>query len=110
VNFSTLRFCVFTYSAAVALREIRKYQMSTDSLIPKIPFARLCREIMLDFTREQWRIQAAALAALQEATEAYVVAIMEDANLCAIHAKRVTIMPADMRLARRLAGDYWNVV
>src|SRR5260221_14774255 len=71
----------------VALREIRKYQKSTDLLIPKLPFQRLVREVVQEYN-SNLRIQLAALMALQEATEAYLVSLMEDTNLCAIHAKR----------------------
>lgn len=88
----------------VALREIRRYQRSTDLLIRKMPFQRLVREIALDF-RSDIRFQSAAIAALQTASEAYLVAIFEDTNLCALHAKRVTIMPKDMQLARRILGE-----
>ena len=88
----------------VALREIRKYQKSTDLLIKKLPFQRLCREIMQDF-KPDFRMQSHAVYALQTATEAYLVGLFEDTNLCAIHAKRVTIMPKDMRLARRIRGE-----
>lgn len=87
-----------------ALREIRQYQTSTDLLIRRLPFARLVREIQQTLIREQYRWQGAAILALQEAAEAYLTGIMEDTNLCAIHAKRVTIMPRDMHLARRIRG------
>ena len=85
----------------VALREIRKYQKTTDLLIRKIPFQRLVREIAGDF-KTDLRFQASAIAALQEAAEAYLVGLFEDTNLCAIHARRVTIQPKDMQLARRI--------
>lgn len=88
----------------VALREIRKYQKSTELLIRKLPFQRLVREISQDFKAEL-RFQTAAILALQEACEAYLVGLFEDTNLCAIHAKRVTIMPKDMQLARRIRGE-----
>merc|ERR1719512_24902 len=74
----------------VALREIRKYQKSTDLLIRKLPFQRLVREIAQEFKNEL-RFQSSAILALQEASEAYLVSLFEDTNLCAIHAKRVTI-------------------
>jgi histone H3 len=91
----------------VALREIRKYQKSTDLLIRKIPFQRLVREITQDFNTNgcHFRFQSAAILALQEASEAYLVGLFEDTNLCALHAKRVTIMPKDMQLARRIRGE-----
>ena len=88
----------------VALREIRRYQRSTELLIRKLPFQRLVREIAQDF-KTDLRFQSSAVVALQEASEAYLVGLFEDTNLCAIHAKRVTIMPKDIQLARRLAKD-----
>nr|UXY87288.1 histone H3 [Cryptomonas sp.] len=88
----------------VALREIRKLQKSTELLIRKLPFQRLVRELAQDF-RNDLRFQSSAVLALQEAAEAYLVTLFEDTNLCAIHAKRVTIMPKDIHLARRIRGD-----
>ena len=88
----------------VALREIRRYQRSTELLIRKLPFQRLVREIAQDF-KTDLRFQSSAVYALQEAAESYLVAMFENTNLCAIHAKRVTIMPKDIQLARRLAKD-----
>ena len=88
----------------VALREIRRYQKSTELLIRKLPFQRLVREIAQDFKTEL-RFQSSAIMALQEASEYYLVGLFEDTNLCAIHAKRVTIMPKDIQLARRIRGE-----
>ena len=88
----------------VALREIRKYQKSTDLLIRKLPFQRLVREIAHEF-KQELRFQSSAVLALQEAAEAYLVSLFEDTNLCAIHARRVTIMTRDLQLARRIRGD-----
>ena len=111
----------------VALREIRKYQKSTEllirkvsqcikpsyrdiqsadlaSLFPQLPFQRLVREIAQDF-KTDLRFQSSAVLALQEAAEAYLVGLFEDTNLAAIHAKRVTIMPKDIQLARRIRGE-----
>ena len=88
----------------VALREIRRYQKSTELLIRKLPFQRLVREIAQDF-KTDLRFQASAIMALQEASESYLVGLFEDTNLCAIHAKRVTIMPKDVQLARRIRGE-----
>jgi histone H3 len=76
----------------VALREIRRYKKSTELLIRKLPFQRLVREIAQDF-KTDLRFQSSAVLALQEASEAYLVGLFEDTNLCAMHAKRVTIMP-----------------
>ena len=107
-----------------ALREIRRYQKGTDLLLRKgerrraracvpracdpawraVPFQRLVRKVAQDF-RSDLRFQSHALLALQEATEAYLVGLFEDTNLCAIHAHRVTIMPKDMQLARRIRGE-----
>jgi histone H3 len=103
------------------LREIRRYQKSTELLIRKLPFQRLVREIAQDF-KTDLRFQSSAVLALQEASEAYLVGLFEDTNLCAIHAKRVTIMPkgkkkmfgdwflkilnfVDIQLARRIRGE-----
>nr|AAM73999.1 histone H3p [Euplotes octocarinatus] len=88
----------------VALREIRKFQKSTELLIRKLPFQRLVREIATEY-KSDLRFQSQAVLALQEATEAYMVSLFEDTNLCAIHAKRVTIMPKDIHLARRIRGE-----
>ncbi|KAJ9662634.1 centromeric DNA-binding histone H3-like protein cse4 [Neophaeococcomyces mojaviensis] len=94
----------------VALREIRRYQNSTDLLLLKLPFQRLVREIcqyILPFeVGRELRWQTQAIMALQEASEAFLVHLFEDTNLCAIHAKRVTIMQKDMQLARRLRGAW----
>ena len=87
-----------------ALREIRQYQSSTTLLLRRLPFARLVREIQYGMTRQPYRWQGSAILALQEAAEAHLVALFEDSNLCAIHGKRVTIMPKDMQLARRIRG------
>ncbi|EMP31824.1 Histone H3 [Chelonia mydas] len=88
----------------VALRERRCYQKSAELLIRKLPFQRLVREIAQDF-KTDLRFQSSAVMALQEASEAYLVGLFEDTNLCAIHAKRVTIMPKDIQLARRIRGE-----
>ena len=95
----------------VALKQIRQYQKSTELLIRKLPFQRLVREIAGDHDVitsplcGKVRFQSAAAMALQEAAEAYLVGLFEDTNLCAIHAKRVTIMPKDIQLARRIRGE-----
>jgi histone H3 len=88
----------------VALREIRRYQKSTELLIRKLPFQRLVREIAQDF-KTGCRFQSTAILALQEAAEAYLVHMFEDVNVCAMHAKRVTIQPKDFQLARRIRGE-----
>jgi histone H3 len=88
----------------VALREIRRYQKSYDLLIRKLPFQRLVREIAQGF-KTDLRFQGSAILALQEASESYLVGLFEDTNLCAIHAKRVTIMPKDIQLSRRIRGE-----
>ena len=87
-----------------ALNEIRKFQKSTDLLIHRLPFARLVKETTLKFHHAlQW--QSIAIEAVQHACEDYIIGLMEDANLSAIHAKRVTIMPKDIHLAQRIRGD-----
>lgn len=88
----------------VAIREIRKFQKSTELLIRKVPFQRLVKEVAQDVSSTPMRFQSIAILALQEAAEAYLTGLFEDTNLCAIHAKRVTIMPQDMQLARRIRG------
>ena len=86
------------------MKEIRAYQGSTDLLLRRLPFARIVREIQQNMSRTPYRWQGTAILALQEAAEAHLVGLFEDANLCAIHGKRVTIMPKDMQLARRIRG------
>lgn len=88
----------------VALREIRRYQRTSDLLMRKLPFQRLVKEVSQDF-KSDLRFHASSILALQEATEAYQVGLFEDVNLCTIHAKRVTIMPKDIQLARRIRGE-----
>lgn len=92
----------------LALYEIRKYQRSTELLISKIPFARLVKEVTEQYTTEeqQLRWQSMAILALQEASEAYLVGLLEHTNLLALHAKRITIMRKDMQLARRIRGQF----
>ncbi|CAL8583135.1 centromeric DNA-binding histone H3-like protein cse4 [Xanthoria parietina] len=93
----------------IALREIRRYQRSTDLLLLKLPFSRLVREIALSLVPaggETLRWQSQAIQALQESAEAFMVHLFEDTNLCAIHAKRVTIMQKDIQLARRIRGAW----
>ena len=88
----------------VALREIWRYQKSTDLLICKLPFQRLVHEILQGFG-VGFRVTPAMVMALQEAAEAYLVQLLEDSNLCAIHAKCITIQPKDIQLARRIHGE-----
>nr|CAD7268525.1 unnamed protein product [Timema shepardi] len=88
----------------VALREIRCYQKSTELLIRKLPFQRLVRQIAQDF-KTDLRFQSSAVMALKEASKAYLVGLFKDANLCAIHAKCVTIIPKDIQLARHICGE-----
>lgn len=87
-----------------ALREIRKYQKTTELLIRKAPFQRLVREVAQEFKTDV-RFQSQAILALQEAAEAYLIGLYEDANAAAIHGKRVTVMPKDMMLAKRIRGE-----
>ena len=85
----------------VDLCEVHQYQKSTELLIQKLPFQHLVREIAQDFKIELC-FQSGAVMALQEAAEAYLIGLFEDTNLCAIHTKRVTIMPKDIQLVRRI--------
>jgi len=104
-NLTASKITITWCSGERALREIRQYQNSTDLLIRRLPFARLVREIQQGLSRQSYSWQASAILALQEAAEAHLVSLFEDCNLCAIHAKRVTIMPKDMQLARRIRGQ-----
>ena len=91
-------------AGTVTLREIKRYQKTVDMLLPRASFQRLVRSITLEMDHNL-RFQSQALVALQEASEAYIVGLFEDTNLCAIHAKRVTVQKKDMDLARRIRGD-----
>ena len=91
-------------AGTAALMDIRHFQKTSALLIRKLPFQRLVREIAQDFKTDLW-FQSAAILCLQEAAEAYLVRLFDDANLCAIHARRVTIMPKDILLARQIRGE-----
>ena len=91
-------------AGTAALKDIRHFQKTTALLIRRLPFQRLVREIAQDY-KTDLRFQSAAILCLQEAAEAYLVRLFDDANLCAIHARRVTIMPKDIQLARRIQGE-----
>ena len=104
----------------VALREIRCYQRSTEKLSKKTPFQKLIREISQEYQicpdgpgtpSVQVRFQSTAIAALQEAAENFIVGLFEDVNLLAVHARRVTVIPQDIRLALRIRGDHlhWQI-
>ena len=111
------RYCL----GFLALHEIRRYQQSTESLIRRTPFNKLIKEISQEYRicpegsetpSVQVRFQSTALAALQEAAENFLVRLFEDVNLLAVHAKRVTVMPHDIRLALRIRGDqsHWRII
>ena len=91
----------------VAIREIKRYQKTTALLLPRAPFQRFVRSIC-EGIDVQIRFQAQALLAVQEAAEMYFVGLFEDANLCAIHANRVTVMRKDLDLARRIRGERFH--
>ena len=99
------------HPGTVALRKIRHYQKSTDLLIRKLPFQRLAREVLQDLNQpgfrrhDMERFRPMSLLSMQESVEAFSVGLFEDANLCAIHARRVTIMPKDMQLALQIRGE-----
>ena len=89
----------------VALREIRRFQNTTELLLRKLPFTRLVREVLQDlWPSNQIRWKMSALMAIQEAAEAYLVALFEDTNIVAINSRRVTIMPRDIHVVRRIRG------
>ena len=107
--------------ANYALQEIRRYQKTVNLLMQRKPFMRVVREIALDFAPEKrWQLNAMSIlqvsgniftlfiivfAVFPEAAEAYLISLFEDTQLLALHAKRVTIMPADMQLVRRIRGE-----
>ena len=90
----------------VALWEIQQFQKSTELLIQKLPFSQLVCEIAQEVGKCNLHFQGSAIKCLQEAAEAFLVSLMEDANLCTIHTKRVTIMPKDIQLARHIRGEH----
>jgi histone H3 len=92
---------------SACLRDIRRYQGSTELLIKRTPFVRVVKEISSNFSQNPMCFQRSAIEALREASESYIVNLFEDTNLCAIHAKRVTIMTKDMHLALRIRGFRW---
>ena len=94
------------WPGTVALWEIWHFQKSSKLLIWKLPFSWLVCEIALEVSKYDLHFQASTIVCLQEAAEAYVVGLMEDANLCTIHAKRVTIMPKDIQLAHHIQGEH----
>ena len=104
----------------VALREVRRYQRSTENLIKRTPFQKLIREISQEYRicpdgpgtpSVQVQFQSTAIAALQEAAENFIAGLFEDVNLLAIHARRVTIMPRDIHLVLCIRGDHnhWHI-
>ncbi|KAK0399684.1 hypothetical protein QR680_003161 [Steinernema hermaphroditum] len=86
--------------------EIRKYRRTATQLIPKLPFSRFVRETCEFLQKDNFRFAKEAMVALQEATEALLVHIFEQAQICAIHGKRVTVMPRDLHLVRLLRNDF----
>lgn len=88
-----------------ALKEIAKQQQQTDPIIPKLPFARLIREILMEYSHRELRITPESLLCLQESAEIFAVQLMEDAYRCTLHRDRMTLMPKDMRLALMLRKD-----
>ncbi|KAI1726674.1 core histone h2A/H2B/H3/H4 domain-containing protein [Ditylenchus destructor] len=92
---------------ALALQEIKRYQRTQNLLIPRAPFFRLVKQIAQSYFSDI-RFQAKAVMCLQEAAETYLTGLFEDTNLAAIHAKRVTIMPSDINLVRRIRGEVFN--
>ena len=92
-------------AGTASLLEIRHYQRHVELLIPLLAFSRLVREVASEVSRAPLRFQSAAIKALQEGSEAYIIGLLKDSQLCTIHAKRRTVMPKDMQLARRLRRD-----
>ena len=95
----------------VALQEIWQFQKSTELLIRKLPFSQLVHEIALEVGKYNLHFQGSAIICLQEAAEACLVGVMEDANFSTIHAKCVTFMPKDIQLVHCIWGEhlqYWK--
>ena len=101
----------------VAVREIRRYQQSTECLIKRTLFHKLIREISQEYRvcpdgpgtpSVQVHFQSTAIAALQEAAENFIAGLLEDVNLLVVHAKRGTVMPRDIRQALRIRGDHYS--
>ena len=99
------------------MREIRRYQQSTECLIKRTPFHKLIKEISQECRvcpdgpgtpSVQVCFQSKAIAALQGTAKNFIVGLFEDVNLLAGHAKRVTVMPRDIRLALRIRGDHYH--
>ena len=99
----------------LALHEIRRNQKLTELLIKRLPFQRIVWEISQDYRicplragtlSVQVRFQLVAITAMQKTAEDFLVDLFEDVNLLAVHAKRVTVMQRDIRLAVRIRGDY----
>ncbi|GAA57923.1 histone H3.3, partial [Clonorchis sinensis] len=85
---------------------IRRYQKSIELFIRKLSFQRLAREIAQDF-KTDLRFQSSDASALQKASEVYLVGLFENTNLCAIHAKRITVMPKDIHAASVKPVNQW---
>ena len=99
------------WPGTVALCKIQHFRKSTELLIWKFPFSQLVCKIALEVGKYDLHFQGHTTICLQEDAEAYIVGLMEDANLCTIHTKRVTIMPKDIHLAHCICGEhvgYWN--
>ena len=95
------------WQGVVALHKICQYQKSTELLICKQPFACLVWEITQECGRFDLHFQVHVVMALQEAVEYYLISLLEDGNLCAIHAKSITILPKDIRLAHHICRDHF---
>ncbi|KAL7502898.1 hypothetical protein ACHAXN_000769, partial [Cyclotella atomus] len=96
------------HPGTVALCQIRRYQKSVDLLIPKLPYTRFIRELTQEFQppiTQGYRWQGAGILATQTAAEDYLTKQLKDANVCALHSKRCTVMPKDIQLVRRINGE-----
>lgn len=92
-----------------ALQEIKRLQSSTVTLIPRLPFARVVRELLFCIAGEDFRMQKLALKALHEASEAVIVAILEGANILSHHARRVTLMNRDLDVFLVILRSYGSL-
>ena len=97
------------HNGTVVFREIRRYQKSNELLIPRLPFSKLVRKFAQEFAMDKVQFQGLALSGLQEATESFLVKFLEDSNMNAIHANRVTVQPKDLQLVQRQRGEPLDV-
>ena len=93
-------------AGTVALHDICQFQKSTELLIHKLPFLHLVHEIAQEVGRFDMYLQVHVILTLQEAAEVYLLGLMEDTNVCAMHTKHITTMPKNIQLAHHICGEH----